>query len=119
MPPQHLLDRGEHVVVPGPEFPPFQRKPHHWRHDRGRTGLTHQGERNRGTAMDEFSAEFDRQREPGFVVRPHAPADAIPRFEHEHRPTRAPEFRRGGKSSRAGADYYNILDQAAKPDNGW
>jgi hypothetical protein len=69
--------------------------------------------------MDELGAEFDWYREPAFVVRPYATADAPARFEHEHRCACTAEFSRCGEPRRPGTDNYNVMGQSANPDNGW
>jgi hypothetical protein len=66
--------------------------------------------------MDELGAKLDGNREVGDAVRPDTAADAIARFNDEHRTSRASEFRRGGQPGRSRANDYDVIGHGSTSD---
>src|SRR5689334_20483025 len=61
------------------------------------------------SAVDEFSAEFNRGRRTLFSMREDASADAITRFKHDDVTAGAREFTCGCETGGAGADDENVF----------
>jgi hypothetical protein len=71
--------------------------------------------RDLGFAVDELGAELDRHRDAGLAHRPAAAADALTRFEEQHRATRAAELGGGRKAGGARAYDDDVASRKAIP----